>query len=257
MAGIETYGGCCPKCLRGMEQKFESSWSGFMFDACSYCGFIYADEGKVMTIEEKEQAWASILDHFQVSSREELRTQYPEKEYPSAMESEFYPSLFDYSDEEDTLDIYRLMWKRYGAKNPTFAIKGQRVYWHEDRDKEGDLLEFEEGKISIQWDEQKESNLPCTVYPAIELGKTVLLLNPLDSPPQIGEDDWVNEEVFAALNYLQRKGNEVRELREEFMSADTELFVATESNNVKRLNKAQENLAEIVDKIRELCKSKS
>jgi hypothetical protein len=69
MAGLETYGGCCPKCLKGMTQKYESSNHGFMFDACPWCSFIYSEgtEGKT-----EEEVWKEILEHHHVGTKEEL-----------------------------------------------------------------------------------------------------------------------------------------------------------------------------------------
>lgn len=253
MAGIETYGGCCPKCLKGMEQKYNSSWSGFMFDGCPHCGFIYVDGEEAMTEQDIETSWKSILDHYQVSTRAELVEKYHHSvEYIPLSQDEFYPSLFDYSKDEGTLLMYKLLMKKYDPKVPGFGIEGQRVYWHENKEQEGTLMEFKDGKVFILWDEHKGSKLPYCEYPATEVGQTVLLVNSIDEPPAISEDEWSNEEVFERLNDFQKRGVDVRELREKFMDADMELFVATESNDTSRLNKAQERIAEIVDEIRQL-----
>lgn len=101
MAGVESYGGSCPKCSKGMLQKWESSGYGFMFDACPWCGFAYGTQD-LSDIESSDEVWTSILKHHDVSTRKELieyfRAFGPFPEYVTEEESEFYPSLFDHSD---------------------------------------------------------------------------------------------------------------------------------------------------------------
>lgn len=250
MAGTETYGGCCPQCLKAMEQKHETSWSGFMFDACPHCGFIYAEVNGAE--KDKEEAWEAILDHARVGSRVELIAEYPQPEYLSPVQSDFYPSIFNYSNDEGTLLIYRMLFKQYGSRKREYQVEGQRVYWHNTREQEGTLMAYSNGVVSILWDEHKGSKIPYFEYDAKEVGNTILLVTPIDSPPVIGEDDWSNEEVFAGINYLQEKGNNVRDLRERFMDADTEHFLAIESNDHQRHSRATENLQSIVDEVRTL-----
>lgn len=251
MAGTETYGGCCPKCLKAMAQKYES-WSGFQFEACPHCGFIYAEVDNGAPVDGAE-AWKVILDHCG-GKREEFIRVNNLREYESEEASEFYPSIFDYSGDEGTLAMYILLWKQ--SQDDQFRINGLRVFWYEDREQEGTMMSYENGLVTILWDAYKTSNQPAVHYPAVDVGKTIMLVEPLDKPPVIGEDDWVNEEVYKALNYLQhKKAVDVREIREAFMSADTELFVATNSDDWDRLSKAQEAIAEIVDNIRKMLVS--
>lgn len=248
MAGIETYGGACPQCLKAMAQKYES-WSGFQFDACPHCGFVYAEVDNGMRIDS-EKAWQSILEH-RYSNREDYVRKNKRSEYVSEENSEFYPSIFDYSEDEGTTLMYLLLWKQ--SQDKQFRLLGQRVYWHENREEEGTLMSYQDGKVTILWDKHKGSKVPHFEYSALDMGKTILLVEAFDKPPVIDEDGWVNEEVFKALNYLQhKKGVNVREIRESFMDADTELFVATNSDDMNRLSRAQESIAEIVDNIRKM-----
>ena len=95
MAGVETFGeGKCPECGKTLVQKNESLSSGFMFDACPWCGFIYA-EVNAHSVNDKK-AWQSILEHHKVSSRTELIEKFDIKEYSTPEESEFWPSIFNH-----------------------------------------------------------------------------------------------------------------------------------------------------------------
>ena len=162
MAGVETYGGCCPKCLKGMLQKWESSWN-FMFDACPWCGFLYS-EGAVESA--KEELWRDILEHHNAKDQEQLVKNL--KVYTNKEESEYFPSIYNYEKELGTHLIYKLFMQ---GEN----IKGQRVVWIENEERLGTLLEYEEGKIKILWDEQKDPNVPYQEYDAIEIGEKIKL----------------------------------------------------------------------------------
>jgi monoamine oxidase len=95
-----------------------------------------------------------------------------EMEYMSPEESEFYPSIFDYSSESATLEIYRFLWNRYRKLGGERLgdLEGKRVCWSDNKEKEGTLMKFKEGKILILWDEHKGSKLPYFDYPASNLG---------------------------------------------------------------------------------------
>lgn len=103
MAGIETYGGCCPKCLKPMMQKWESSYHGFMFEACPWCGFAF---GEIDTVGiESSKVWDIILKRNFVNSREDLIKLY--NWTPSTKdEDELYPSIFNYSKDKGTHPHY-------------------------------------------------------------------------------------------------------------------------------------------------------
>lgn len=100
--GIESYGGCCPKCKRGMFNKFESSGYGLMFDACPWCEFMYAViDGEVADENKQVELWSDIAEHHGVETVEELRKLDYVKEYMTEEESEFYPSVFVHDDITD------------------------------------------------------------------------------------------------------------------------------------------------------------
>lgn len=94
--GTETYGGTCPKCQKAMMQKHESSLSGFMFDACPWCGFAdgQLDFGETPT---PEYIWNAIFDHHHVKSREELIASMELPESVPVEESLYHPSIFNYA----------------------------------------------------------------------------------------------------------------------------------------------------------------
>lgn len=176
MAGIETYGGCCPKCLRGMEQKWESSMSGLMFDACVWCGFIYIGEGIETSKDEATNAWNSIFDHYGVSNKEELIKKNNYLPHTLKENTEFFPSIFNYSNDPGTLLMYKMLWNKQNTKDtesPT--VEGLRVSWHEDNN-EGTLMSYEEGKVYILWDEHKGSKLPYFDYDATEVGNKIQVI---------------------------------------------------------------------------------
>jgi hypothetical protein len=62
MAGIETVSGACPNCKKAMYQKYESSPSGFTFDACFSCGYATGEINQELVSSLK--IWESILGHF-------------------------------------------------------------------------------------------------------------------------------------------------------------------------------------------------
>lgn len=106
MAGIETYGGKCPNCTKPMLQKYDSSTTALMFDACPHCGFIYGtvfEEGKGITSISKDNAtdiWRQILEHHGETSMEALASRHAAIETGEGID-DFYPSLFDYSGDTD------------------------------------------------------------------------------------------------------------------------------------------------------------
>ena len=74
MADVESYGGKCPKCSKGMLQKFDDNggFGGcFKYDACPWCGFAYGEVDNGIPCTE-EQVWKAILTHFHVDKREDL-----------------------------------------------------------------------------------------------------------------------------------------------------------------------------------------
>jgi hypothetical protein len=168
MAGVETYGGCCPECLKGMLQKWESSNSGFMFDACPWCGFIYSEgiEGKT-----KEEVWNEILVHHSVKTREELIKRMNYEMYVNRENSDFYPSIFGYVKDQGTHWMYDLFWKEKDK-----VLKGTKVFWEEKEKRLGTLMEYENGKIKILWDDRKDSKLPYNEYDAIEFAGKIQLV---------------------------------------------------------------------------------
>jgi hypothetical protein len=177
MAGIETYGGACPKCLKGMEQKHESSWSGFIFDACPWCGYI--NVGESITKEEEEETWKSILEHCHVETKEELIQRYNHPMYTPDENKEFFPSLWNALEQEDTTLMYKLLWWKYANRTPEkYSISGLRVYWGDEKEKQGTLMEYKEGAIFILWDEHKGSKLGNFEYPGTDLGKKIHLVEP-------------------------------------------------------------------------------
>lgn len=174
MAGIETYGGSCPKCSHGMQQKFESAFSGFMFDACPWCGFIYATD---VEHHLNDFVWKEILNHFDVSTKEEMIAKYELPPFTPDENKEFYPSIFSHVDEEDTLLIYKLLWKQYANNQvENFTIKGLRVYWEEDKTKQGTITDYKKGLLHILWDGEIK-DAPDSSYLGTELGKRIQLVN--------------------------------------------------------------------------------
>jgi hypothetical protein len=79
-----------------MLQKYESSiGAGLLFDACPWCGFA----GGTQDAEEAtpEHIWEAIYEHHRVESKEQLIKDLNLEEYVSEEDSDFYPSIFDYS----------------------------------------------------------------------------------------------------------------------------------------------------------------
>lgn len=70
MSGTETVSAPCPNCGKSMYQKYESSLSGFMFDACFTCGYASGEANR----EELSamEVWQSILSHFNCETIEGL-----------------------------------------------------------------------------------------------------------------------------------------------------------------------------------------
>lgn len=175
--GYEGFGGCCPKCLKQMDQKYESSYSGFLFEACWFCGFIYVmDENDVTPKDIAEETWKDLFAHNGVTSREQLIEKEELQEYTSMSNKEFFPSIFSYKKDEGTHVMYKLLLKE--AEDKAFSLSGLKVVWNEDgedKGKEGTLMGYKEGKVYILWEEHVGSKLPCFDYPAIEVGETIKL----------------------------------------------------------------------------------
>lgn len=95
---IETYGGKCPKCSKNMMQKGDTghgTW--FSYDACVWCGFAY---GSVNNDEFKtKEIWETLFTHYDVINREGLIEKLNLSEHVSKEDSEFYPSVFNYTGE--------------------------------------------------------------------------------------------------------------------------------------------------------------
>jgi hypothetical protein len=62
MSGTETVSGPCPVCGKAMFQKYETSLSGFMFDACFSCGYASGECDRLP--KTAREIWQSILQHF-------------------------------------------------------------------------------------------------------------------------------------------------------------------------------------------------
>lgn len=96
--GIETYGGACPCCKKAMIQKWESM-GGFQFDACTWCGYAIGEVDEVGVTTE--YIWDTLYNRFNVTDRKGVHEAHEvyEKlpEYMTAEESDFYPSVFDYT----------------------------------------------------------------------------------------------------------------------------------------------------------------
>jgi hypothetical protein len=180
MAGVETYGGCCPKCLKGMLQKWESSWSGFMFDACPWCSFIYIGTDKETSEEDKKEAWEAILEHHGVGTRIDLIAKMNLPEYTLEENKEFFPSLWNYSNDENTLLAYKLIWEQHNVRhNERETLENTPIYLYEGENiegKEGNIEKYIEGKIKVIWNENKNSKKKYTEYDANEIGGRIRLL---------------------------------------------------------------------------------
>ncbi|MGV2886024.1 hypothetical protein [Paenibacillus taichungensis] len=182
MSGIETYGGCCPRCQKGMQQKWNSSFEGLLFDACPWCGFAYDGGKKPLTEEDAKSLWTVILEHAHVASREELIQKYNLKPYVSREESDFYPSLFNYSFIQGTLPIYKYLWacqrKCLDSSSVLDQVVGHRVCWKDSQEQEGTIMEIKDGKVFILWDEHKGTKLPYFEYPLSDIGIQILPISP-------------------------------------------------------------------------------
>lgn len=98
--GIETYGGCCPRCRLQLLQKYDSCNQAFLFDACPHCGFAYGtgsrEDGSHGEITP-EEVWAAILEHHGVATREELIIKLNLSREPGTPEtSDIWPSVFEH-----------------------------------------------------------------------------------------------------------------------------------------------------------------
>lgn len=115
MSGLETYGGKCPICGKGMLQKYESSYSGYMFDACPWCGYVNSNKEDLKDINQSSNLikdknevlkdniiddWNSILSAFQCTNREELIKNCDLPEERTEEDSEFYPTLLEVKEDE-------------------------------------------------------------------------------------------------------------------------------------------------------------
>lgn len=148
MSGIESVGGVCPKCLKSMYQKFESSNYGFMFDACSHCGFAY---GTVDTAEQTpDKVWEAIFEHFKISNKEELTEKLQIEEYTSKDNKELHPSVFDYSKDEDIHIIYKLIQGN--------TIKETKVEQQGESNIKGEIDDFYDGLIFIKWENSDDTS---------------------------------------------------------------------------------------------------
>ena len=159
MAGVETIGGCCPKCLSSMLQKWESSHSGFMFDACVWCGFLYYSSENEFKEEEISDVWNMILEQYDTSSRAELVRKWDIQQYYKKEESEFYPSIFVYNDIEDVHLVYKI-------RQAGIDCDGFRVYWSEQTEEQGTIQSIDEQTVFILWDGDTNA-LP---YPLLSIG---------------------------------------------------------------------------------------
>lgn len=191
MSGIETYGGCCPRCLKAMEQKWNSSYDGLIFDACPWCGFAYDGGQKPLTEKEEASLWAVILEHAQVASREELIQTYNLKPYMSRKESDFYPSLFNYSFIPGTLPVYKYLWacqrKCLDSSSMLDQLAGHRVCWTDNQEQKGTIMEIKDGKVFILWDEHKGSKHQYFEYPLHHIGVRILPIAPGSAGQQAAE----------------------------------------------------------------------
>lgn len=109
MSGVECVGGKCPLCGHGLLQKYESSYSGYMFDACPSCGYLNSNtedlnrlEGKSDTDDDKEtlkkniiEDWKTILNHCRCNNRVELIKCSKIRDNYTTEESEFYPTILE------------------------------------------------------------------------------------------------------------------------------------------------------------------
>lgn len=107
MSGTETYGGKCPHCEKPMLQKWDSSPSALLFDACVHCGFIYgtffSEEHGIKDIDGNDAVtiWGQILNAHSQSGKPADVIDMLKDSVTGEDVDDFYPSIFDYSNDSE------------------------------------------------------------------------------------------------------------------------------------------------------------
>lgn len=167
-------------CLRQMAQKFDTTKGEVLFEACPWCGFVYADPMPVGV--EKDKLWDFILSRYGVPTREELIRSYMITKFTETSNREFFPSIFDHTNRNGVSLMYTLLWKE--VVNVGFRLSGLPVKETKtdatSESREGILLAYEEGKIRIQWNDTKRTESPNEEREASRLGENIHLINSKD-----------------------------------------------------------------------------